>query len=70
MPPATCASTSPWTGAARRVMRRAHTWDKWTGRYRVEGKDKEGRDVVVAMNLNTKEGRGDGRPAPRRPARS
>jgi hypothetical protein len=38
------------------VMRRAHTWDKWTGRYRVEGKDKEGRDVVVAMNLNTKQG--------------
>ncbi len=38
------------------VMRRAHAWDKWTGRYRVEGKDKDGRDVVVAMNLNTKQG--------------
>jgi hypothetical protein len=38
------------------VMRRGHVWDKWTGRYRVEGKDKDGRDVVVAMNLNTKEG--------------
>jgi hypothetical protein len=38
------------------VMRRAHAWDKWTGRYRVEGKDRDGRDVVVAMNLNTKEG--------------
>jgi hypothetical protein len=38
------------------VMRRGHAWDKWTGRYRVEGKDKDGRDVVVAMNLNTKEG--------------
>ena len=38
------------------VMRRAHVWDKWTGRYRVEGRDKDGRDVVVAMNLNTKEG--------------
>jgi hypothetical protein len=38
------------------VMRRAHTWDKWTGRYRVEGKDKDGRDVVVAMNLNTRQG--------------
>jgi len=38
------------------VMQRAHAWDKWTGRYRVEGKDKDGRDVVVAMNLNTKEG--------------
>jgi len=21
----------------------AHTWDKWTGRYRVEGKDRDGR---------------------------
>ena len=38
------------------LMRRAHAWDKWTGRYRVEGTDKDGRDVVVAMNLNTKEG--------------
>jgi len=38
------------------VMRRAHTWDKWTGRYRVEGKDEDGRDVVVAMDLDTKEG--------------
>lgn len=38
------------------VMRRAHAWDKWTGRYRVEGKDKDGRDVVVAMNLNTRLG--------------
>jgi len=38
------------------VMRRAHTWDKWSGRYRVEGKDKDGRDLVVAMNVNTKEG--------------
>ena len=28
------------------VIRRAHAWDKWTGRYRVEGKDKDGRDVV------------------------
>jgi hypothetical protein len=38
------------------VMRRAHAWDKWTGRYRVEGQDKDGRDVVIAMNLNTKDG--------------
>ena len=50
------------------VMRRAHAWDKWTGRYRVEGKDKDGRDVVVAMNLNTKEGSATvgGRPWPAR----
>jgi hypothetical protein len=38
------------------VMSRAHTWDKWSGRYRVEGKDKDGKDLVVAMNVNTKEG--------------
>lgn len=38
------------------VMSRAHTWDKWTGRYRVEGKDKDGKDLVVTMNVNTKEG--------------
>jgi hypothetical protein len=38
------------------VMRRAHVWDKWTGRYRVEGRDKDGRELVVAMNLNTREG--------------
>jgi hypothetical protein len=38
------------------LMRRAHTWDRHTGRYRVEGKDGEGRDVVVLMNLNTREG--------------
>ena len=38
------------------VMRRAHTWDKWNGRYRAEGKDKDGKDVVVMMNLNTRQG--------------
>ena len=38
------------------VLRRAHTWDKWTGQYRVEGKTKEGQAVVVAMNLDTKQG--------------
>lgn len=38
------------------VMSRAHTWDKWSGRYRVEGKDKDGKDLVVAMNVNTREG--------------
>jgi hypothetical protein len=38
------------------LARRAHTWDKWNGRYRVEGKDKDGKDLVVTMNLNTKEG--------------
>lgn len=38
------------------LMRRAHTWDKWSGRYRVEGKDKDAKDLVVTMNVNTKEG--------------
>jgi len=38
------------------LMRRAHTWDKWTGRYRVEGMDKDGREVVIVMNINTREG--------------
>ena len=38
------------------IARRTHTWDKWSGRYRVEGKDKEGKDLVVTMNLNPREG--------------
>jgi hypothetical protein len=38
------------------LVSRAHTWDKWTGRYRLEGKTKEGDPTVVLMNLNTKEG--------------
>jgi hypothetical protein len=38
------------------VMSRAHTWDKWTGRYRLDGKTKEGDPYTVLMNLNTKEG--------------
>ena len=35
---------------------RAHTWDKWTGRYRLQGKTKEGQAFVVLMNVNTKQG--------------
>ncbi len=42
--------------SGKEVMRRAHTWDKWTGRYRVEAKDKDGKDLVVVMNLNTRQG--------------
>jgi hypothetical protein len=38
------------------VIRRAHTWDRKTGRYRVEGRDGEGRDVVVLMSLWTRKG--------------
>jgi hypothetical protein len=38
------------------VVSRDHTWDKWTGRYRLEGTNKEGQKYVVLMNVNTKEG--------------
>jgi hypothetical protein len=38
------------------VVRRAHTWDKWTGQYRLEATSKEGEAFVVLMNVNTKEG--------------
>jgi hypothetical protein len=38
------------------LVRRAHTWDKWTGRYRLESTTKEGAPSVVLMNVNTKEG--------------
>lgn len=36
--------------------RRTHTWDRATGRHRVEGKDKEGKSFVVLSNLNSKQG--------------
>jgi len=47
------------------LMTRSHTWDRWTGRYRVEAKNQEGQAVVVLMNLRTKEGKAwvDGKPA-------
>jgi hypothetical protein len=38
------------------VASRAHTWDKHSGRYRLEGKTKEGDPFVVLMNINTKDG--------------
>jgi hypothetical protein len=38
------------------VVSRSHTWDKWTGRYRLEAKTKEGDPYTVLMNINTKEG--------------
>jgi hypothetical protein len=38
------------------VASRAHTWDKWTGRYRFEAKTKTGDPYVVLMNINTKAG--------------
>ncbi|HEX3554049.1 MAG TPA: hypothetical protein VIA62_12555 [Thermoanaerobaculia bacterium] len=36
--------------------RRTHWWDKWTGRYRVEGDTKEKQHYVILENINTKEG--------------
>lgn len=33
-------------------------WDRFTGDYRVSGKNREGQDVEVIMNVNTKTGRG------------
>ena len=36
---------------------RRHVWDKWSGRYRVEGVTKEGQPFVTLMNVNSKEGR-------------
>lgn len=38
------------------VMSRSHWWDKYTGRYRLEARTKEGDPYLVLMNLNTKQG--------------
>jgi len=38
------------------VVARSHWWDRWTGDYRLEGTD-DGTPFVVAMNINSKEGR-------------
>lgn len=32
-------------------------WDRYTGDYRVSGKDQQGREFVVVMNTNTKKGK-------------
>ena len=47
------------------VASRTHVWDKWTGNYRLEGTDKEGKPFVVLMNLNSKQGKAqkEGKPA-------
>lgn len=43
-----------------------HDWDRYTNRYRVEGKNREGKHVVVFMNLETKQGQAyeDGQAVP------
>lgn len=38
------------------LMSRAHTWDRQSGRYRVEATDEEDRPVLVLMNVYTKKG--------------
>jgi hypothetical protein len=35
----------------------AQRWDRFTGDYRVSGKTREGDDVLVVMNVNTREGK-------------
>ncbi len=47
------------------VTSRSHYWDKWSGRYRVEGKTTPGKNFLVLMNLNSREGSAwqDGKPA-------
>ncbi len=42
--------------AGKTLVRRAHTWDKWTGRYRLEATTREGDPYVVLLNINTKDG--------------
>jgi len=46
------------------VVTRAHTWNKHTGAYRLEGKTKDGKAYTVVMNLNDKQGKAvlDGKP--------
>jgi hypothetical protein len=34
-----------------------HVWDRWDGRYRLEGKDKAGRSLIILFNVNER-GRG------------
>ncbi len=52
------------------VVRRSHSWDKWTGRYRLEGTTREAQPFVVLMNLNTRDGRAwlEGKPLTGEPA--
>lgn len=32
-------------------------WDRFTGDYRVSGKNRDGKDILVIMNVNTKQGK-------------
>lgn len=41
---------------AKPVADYRHDWDRYTGRYRVEGTNREGKHFVALFNVNTKEG--------------
>jgi hypothetical protein len=42
--------------AGKKVAAFSHYWDRWTGRYRVEGEDAHGVPWKAYFNVNTKEG--------------
>ena len=44
------------TANGKSVVDRAHLWDKMTGRYRVDGKTKEGVPTVTLLNVNDQKG--------------
>ena len=43
--------------SGQRAASFAQRWDRFTGDYRVAGKDRQGHDFVVLMNVNTKQGK-------------
>lgn len=44
------------TREGKALGERSHLWDKWTGRYRLESKTKDGKSQVVLFNVNTRQG--------------
>lgn len=40
----------------KRVVMRSHYWDRWSGRYRVDGVDEKGTPYAVYFNANTRAG--------------
>lgn len=40
----------------KKLVDRSHLWDKMTGRYRLEGKDKEGHQTVTFFNVANQQG--------------
>ena len=43
-------------GDSTRGNPRRHSWDKWTGWHRVQGRQRDGRDYVIIHNLNDGKG--------------